>query len=97
MKQSINADAYKRSDTHLYEYIHAILPLYDQETEPADSRWSHHWCLAIDWHVGYRWKNSAVKFWNKSRKMRAPVPSQVLESWWIARFHHEESYQLSDA
>jgi hypothetical protein len=43
---------------------------------------SHHKRLAVDRHVAYHWKNSAVKSWNKSRKMRPPVSSRGLEPGW---------------
>jgi hypothetical protein len=37
--------------------------------------WSHHWRFAVDGDVAYHWKHSA---WNKSRKIRALVPSRRL-------------------
>jgi hypothetical protein len=34
--------------------------------------------------ITYHWKYSAVKSWNKSRKMQAPVPSRGLEPGWAS-------------
>jgi hypothetical protein len=50
-------------------------PPKDWANRSWDSR-SHHRCLAIDGDdIAYHWKHSANKSWNKSRNMRAPVPS----------------------
>jgi hypothetical protein len=43
---------------------------------------SHHRRLAVDEDVAYHLMHSAGKSWNKSRKIRTPVPSQWLKPWW---------------
>jgi hypothetical protein len=43
---------------------------------------SHRRHLAVDGNVIYHWKNNTVKSWNKSRKIRTPVPNRGLEPWW---------------
>jgi len=55
--------------------------LKDWAGRSRDSR-SHHGRLTVDGDVAYHWKHSAVKSWNKSRKIRAIMPSRGLEPEW---------------
>ena len=57
-------------------------PLKDWTGRSGDFR-SHHWRLVVDGNVAYHLTHNAGKFWNKSRKVRAPVPSRGLEPGWI--------------
>jgi len=71
--------------THPYEHTYTTLPQWAPQKDYArgsrDSR-SHHMRLAVDRNVAYHKKHSAVKSWNKSKKIRVPVPSRELEPEW---------------
>jgi hypothetical protein len=79
--------SHTRVHTHPYERTHAH-PTHMSTSEELSwtgkfRDWrSHHRRLAVDGHVAYHWKNSAVKSWNKSRKMQAPVSSRGFEPRW---------------
>jgi hypothetical protein len=79
--------SHTRAHTHPYERTHAhptSMRTSEELSWIGKSRdWSsHRRCLVVDGHVAYHWKNSAVKSWNKSRKIRTPVSSRGLESGW---------------
>ena len=75
-----------RTHTHHMNTRTKTLPLWappkDWTGRSGDSR-SHHWRLVVDGNVAYHLTHNAGKFWNKSRKVRAPVPSRGLKLEWI--------------
>jgi hypothetical protein len=78
--------------THIFTPMNTrtqILPLWaplkDLVRRSRDSR-NHHRHLAVDGDVTYHWKHSAGKSWNKSRKIRALVPSREPERGWLSVF-----------
>ena len=66
----------------LSPWIHARNPI-SISTSKRFSRQILH--LAIEGHTSYHTieRIALVKSWNKSRKMRTPVPSRGLKPWWI--------------
>ena len=58
------------------------VPPKDWTGRSGDFR-SHHWHLIVDGNVAYHLTHNVGKFWNKSRKVRAPVPSRGFEPGWI--------------
>jgi hypothetical protein len=76
-----------RAHTHPYKRTHVHptpISTFEELSWTDKSRdWrSHHRRLTVNGHVIYHWKNSAIKFWNKSRKIRAPMSSRGLKLGW---------------
>jgi hypothetical protein len=75
-----NVDVHTRMHTHPYD-MYANPTSMSTSKDWAGRSWgsrSHHRRLVVDGDVIFHWKHSAVKSWNKSRKIRAPMLSRGL-------------------
>ena len=87
LSMQYNTDAHN-THTHssLWTHVHKPYPyehLRKTWTSRSGDSWSHHWRLVVDGDVAYHLKHNAGKSWNKSRKVRALVPSRGLEPGWV--------------
>jgi hypothetical protein len=83
--------SHKWAHTQPYEPTHVYpTPMSTSEklswTDKSRDWWSRHKCLAVDEHVAYHWKNSAVKSWNKSKKIRWPMSNRGIKPRWAGSF-----------